>query len=372
MGFWHTGYMEFHEPVGLGDSLFKPSPPSFRCKLCDDIYHSINELRQHRFEKHPLQRPILFVYGRELGTHPIRITQHLTEHDVYTDNCDQAFLNGHEISVCTVPLQLSQISSGVYKLVLRKTSVEVEFILDFRIASEDDLKGVETQFETMARGCRLEISVIDEFICATKPFGTAIGYCDGICEYLYGVLAKERAPDATLPYESYVGKFNKAAEALSVYKRPLAQTMCALIAFHYNHFEEAAYLASKARVGCAAKKYATWMQGRMTGIEHKVVSNVVTSHIEALVTDWKTEQIIRWSNRPLDDLTKHVAEMESFLKREIDQKDGVKVHILLGEIYAKSGDFKNALKHAKILRSLPPLEKWTESMIRTYSEEHHE
>lgn len=124
MGFWHTGYMEFHEPVGLEGYLFKPSPREFSCKHCDEVYHSIEELRQHRFESHPLRRPVLFLHGRELGAHPVRITRFLTERDVHTDNCEQAFLNNVEIPVCSVPYKLSGISSGVCKLELRKWRVD--------------------------------------------------------------------------------------------------------------------------------------------------------------------------------------------------------------------------------------------------------
>ena len=52
MGFWHTGYMEFHEPVGLGSGV-KATPPVFRCSHCPATFPSSAELRTHRFEMHP-------------------------------------------------------------------------------------------------------------------------------------------------------------------------------------------------------------------------------------------------------------------------------------------------------------------------------
>ena len=370
MGFWHTGYMEFHEPVGLEGYLFEPSPRAFPCKHCGHIYHSIEELRQHRFESHPLRRPVLFLHGRELGAHPVRITRFLTARDVHTDNCDQAFLNDNEIPVSSVPNKLSEISSDVCKLELRKASVSAEFSLEFCIASETDLKGVETQFEQMARRHQLDIRTVEDFIAATERFGTAIGYTNGICEYLYGVLAKEKTPDSTLPHETYVSKFNIAAEALSVYERPLAQTIGSLIEFHFNHFEEAALLAGKARVGYVAKKYAAWLQDRKAGTAHEVGLDLASIKLEVLVTDSKTEQILRWSCEPLDSQIKHVEEMEAFLKRDIGEYDSVKVRVLLGEIYSKSGDIMNALKHARVLRNLPIFERWAESIIRIHTERH--
>ena len=81
MGFWHTGYFEFHELVGL-DGTFKPLPPSFPCVHCGQTYASLHELRNHRFEAHPLHRPVMFLQGRELGTHPVRIARRISPADV--------------------------------------------------------------------------------------------------------------------------------------------------------------------------------------------------------------------------------------------------------------------------------------------------
>ena len=367
MGFWHTGYMEFHEPVGLGDLQIEPSPPTFPCAYCDKIYASIDGLRKHRFENHPVQRPILHIRGQELGTHPIRVTRRLIEADVKASGFDRAFLNGDEISTCTVPHELARITSDVCRLVLSKANVPTTFTLDFRIASEQDLRGIETQFKKTTLGRRLDIRTIDEFISATSGFGTAIGYCDGICAYLYGVLAKESSPDSTLPRESYVGNFNKSAKELADYERPLAHTIRSLVEFHFNHFNEANRLASKTRVGYAAGKYATWIRGGSRRKE-ETASNFAFSNLEALVTDWNTEQIIRWTVCPFGTLSESVRDIESFLRRDLEEYDKVKLHMLLCEFYAASGDISNKLRHAKALRNLPTLERWAESMIRTHSE----
>ena len=368
MGFWHTGYMEFHEPVGLDDYPFEPPSPVFPCTHCGRVFHSSEELRQHRFETHPLRRPVLFLQGHELGTNPVRITRFVKESDVYTDNCDQAFLNGYKISASRVPSELSKISSGVYKLKLSKEGVSAEFSLNFDIASKNDLEGVESQFEKMVRGYKLNIRVIEDFILATKDYETAVGYTNGICEYLYGVLIKERAPDATLPYEAYEGKFKIAAEALSVYERPLARTIGSLIEFNFNHFTEATSFVEKARIGYVSKRYAAWLQGRKSEIPRGVDYDFTSIELEVLLTDDKTEQILRWSCESLDSQIKHVEEMESFLKRDIGKYDSVKIRVLLGEIYSQSGDILNALKHAKVLRNLPIFERWAEAMIRTHTE----
>lgn len=372
MGFWQTGYLEFHEDSGLGDFSFEPSTPQFTCPHCKEIYTSPDELHKHRIESHPEHRPTLSLRGQEVGTHPIRITQPLTTNDVRADGCDRALLNGCDIPVSTLPHRLTQISSDICRLVLSKENIAEKFTLDFRIASEDDIKGIEERFKKTAQGKRLDGRAVEEFISATSEFGSALGYCNGICEYLYGVLAKEKTPDSSLPYEAYIGKFNKAVEDLTAYEQPLARTICSIIKFHFNHFGEAARLASETRVGQAGARYAAWLQGRNTEIEPGHALNNVISNLDALVTDRETEQIVRWAVLPFDDLSRHVVDMESFLNRDIGEYDKVKLHILLGETYVAVGDVEKALQHAKTLRNRPPFDRWAESKIRMYSEGHNE
>ena len=370
MGFWHTGYMDFHEPDGLGDFRFEPLPPAFRCAHCDTICSSIDELRIHRFESHPLRRPTLFLKGQELGADPVRVTSRFSTEDVRIDDCDRAFVNGSEVPVDRIPHRLVRMSSDVCRLVLSKSDVSVEFKLDFRIASEEDLLGVETQFERTALGGRLDVRAIEEFISSTSGLESAIGYTDGICSYLYGVLARERAPDSSLPYDAYVGRFSRAAEQLATYERSLAVTVVSLIEFHFNHFEEVSRLGNNSRVGRAAERYENWMQGKL--IESTKGSSRPNNKLEALVTDGETEQIIRWAVCPFQVLSDHAEEIESFLKGNLEEYDKVKIHMLLGEMYAMSGKATKALEHAKALRNVAALEGWAESIIGSYSEDRNE
>src|SRR3954464_6802848 len=97
MGFWHTGYMEFHEKVGL-DWEFKPGPPSYVCSECARQFPTEDGLHKHRLEAHPLRRPALFIDGMELGSRPLRITQGLVSGAVRTENCATATINGKNVS----------------------------------------------------------------------------------------------------------------------------------------------------------------------------------------------------------------------------------------------------------------------------------
>jgi hypothetical protein len=220
----------------------------------------------------------------------------------------------------------------------------------------------------MAKGRVLDIRAVDEFIASASGFRSAIGYTDGLCAYLYGVLAKERAPDSSLPYEAYVLRFNKAAEELGVYNRPLANTISSLVSFHFNQFREASLRSPGSRVGSVARRFAAWVQlqseaeGAWEGRELRGRS------LEPLVTDRETESIIRWGAHALADLEGLAPEVEALLETRVAQYDAAKLHVLLGEVYAASGATDLALRHARELRNSPQLGCWADSLFRRLGE----
>ena len=83
---------------------------------------------------------------------------------------------------------------------LRKDGIDTSFELEFHIASDEDLTHIESRFEEIARRGQLDSQVVDDFIGTKSDFETAIGYCDGICGYLYGILAREQRSGSTLMY----------------------------------------------------------------------------------------------------------------------------------------------------------------------------
>jgi hypothetical protein len=185
-------------------------------------------------------------------------------------------------------------------------------------------------------------------------------------------LAKERATDCSIPYKEYLTRFSRASEELVAYGRPLAEIIGSIVDFHFNHFQESSCKGSRSRLGPVASRFAAWVENREQIRGPHFGSDLNFEHLEILVTEWDTEQIIRWGARPLDDLRRNVSEIEGFLNRDLAEYDKVKLHILLGEIYAAVGEKHNALKHAKALRNLAALEKWAENVIRVFSEDEHE
>jgi hypothetical protein len=309
----------------------------------------------------------LILRGRELGAHPLRITSKLKVGDICAEKCDRAVLNGEEIPLPTLSSRLSQMTSDVCKVVLSSGNASSEFKLDFRIAAEGDLIEIEREFKKIASRKRLDIQSIEDFIAATSRFESAIGYCDGICAYLYGVLAKERAPDSSLDYDAYVGKYNAAADQLAAYERPLARAIGSLIEFHFNHFNDSVHLAGHSRVGVAASRYLSWLLGKPLEKLEMAVPPEGMCALEGMVADWATEQITRWAVRSLTELSVNVDDMEVFLTQKISELDRVKVQILLSEVYSFSGDIKRSIQLAKGLRNHREFENWAEEKIRAHS-----
>lgn len=366
MGFWHTGYMEFHEPVGL-DWHFKPRPPSYACSLCAREFSSEDALHKHRLEAHPLRRPALFIDGIELGARRLRVTQVLVPGAVRTENCAAATINGKNVAPNWIGNVLSEVRDDVCLVVLSKDGVDARFEIQIDVASTQDVTGVEQEFRMLVRNRRLDLRAIEEFIAATRPFKSAIGYCDGICSYLYGLLAKERAPDSSLPYEAYSARFSQAGEKLAMYDRPLGRAIGALIEFHFNHFRDAARLAPGTRVGSAADRYAAWLDGTKSS-SVAMAGDERSTAVERMVTDLETEKILQWTMRNADDVVAQSAEIEGVLKQDLIQFDRVKLHMLLAETYRAAGDNGRALAHARSLRNLAAMEKWAEGLIRSAGE----
>ena len=366
MGVWHTGDNEYLR-TNIHQVSSNPPIREYPCKYCKRVFLSKEELFTHRFECHPSHRPMLFLNGQELGTSRVIITRSLSAEDVSLRMCDHAILNNEMIDVKSVPYQLAKTNSDVCRLMLINNNVQAEFTLDFQIAKFEDLIGIEKQFVRSVSISGLDTRAVEEFISASAVYNSAIGYCDGICAYLYGVLAKERVPDSTLPYDEYTDKYNKSVEKLSGYERPLARTICSLIEFHYNHFRDAMHLAKDVRVGRAAARFASLLGGSGTSTEiwknYPITSNI----LDEAVTDWETEQIVRWTISRFEDLPKYKSEITSLLDRIETRYDRVKLHILLAEIYDFTGDYNEALSHAKELRNLPGLESWAVSKIQKCS-----
>lgn len=361
MGFWHTGYMEFHEPAGT-EWVYIPSPIRFICHLCNQNFTYLDELRRHRFENHKLSRPLMFVRGIELGATPFQVTRMLSPLDIQTDRVTSAVVNGDVTPLNKLPEVLCDITNDRVTVLLANEGASYTFELIVRIAKNEHLAGVETAFLKMAKSRSLTIRSIDVFIADCKAFETASLYCDGLCHYLYGVLAKERAQDSALSFDEFPKRFSLADEELQTYERSLAKIIRALIAFNLNHFEDA---HNQAPVGClqhAAVLFSGLLEGFPWQLEYERQEFESNALID-LLTDHDTLQILRWAELGSNELVSCIDDLQGQLKRNISDYDKFKIKMLAAEVLAFKGDATGARQVAREFMSNQSTQVWAEALM---------
>ena len=363
MGFWQTGYGEFHEEVGLAGYEFGTITREYPCGACGEIFATVDELATHRLQHHPLHRPALIVRGAEAGSRPVVITSKLEATEVVVERCERVLINGNECPAERLGEELAGRSWQICRLSLTGTETTAEFTVDFRIASEEDLTGVEDEFARIARTERLDMRTVEDLNSATRQFPTARGYSGAICTYLHGVLAKERTGGSAPPYEKYNAKYTESVDELNWYDRPLARAIVSAIEFHHNHFAEAAQKGRGWRIGDAARKYQRWLQASGEDSAGPARGTAGGAGLDDWVTDRETEMIVFWTMLPIEKLIRESDKLEAFLTRDGADFDRVKVRILLAEMYWALGERARASEHAKNIASRGIFETWASSRI---------
>ncbi len=363
MGFWHTGYIEFHEPQGI-DYVYQPKPEIYPCVHCKAVFNSLEALRKHRLEEHPQRQPSLWIAGMQMGATPVRFSSKLESHDISVENAGAARLNGKAITLAALPDLLSNIQQDSVLVELTNADIRTEFRLEITVASETDLKGVETAFLRLAKHQELNLHSIECFIRDCDVFSSAAAYSDGLCRYLHAVLAKEQAPDTGLPYEAYRDRFTHAADVLRTFDRPLACATRALISFHFNHFEDAWRVSPPGRLKVAAEQFMRVIDGDVwQPIRLAPEMEGAKSCIEDLLTDHETRRILEWARMPMHLLAADAKMIDTLIKQDMPEYDRAKLRVLLAEALLHSREADQAERQARALIGSATWKAWAESLL---------
>jgi hypothetical protein len=372
MGFWQIGYEEHRE---VYESIKWPEPKKvgvdYLCPDCGDKFKTMEELSKHYSQAHPINRPLLFVRGMEIGTTPLKIVRPLVNTDIKVDFASAAVINDGTVKVSDISRKLSQFRNETVDIKLFNDKAKANFRLVFEIAEEDHLIGVETAFINMARGRTLSISTIDSFIDSCRSYTSASRYYDGLCHYFYGVLAKDRMEDSGLRFEEYSDRYKQALDALKDFERKLSKLLSALIMFHLNDFDQAHSITSSMPSSFARLHQASGLFAKVTSGSPwhplKLESKNVTSS-EDLLTDCDTRDVLRYVAMKNDEFRKAIPDIEAKIKRPISDYDKKKLIIILGERLYAAGDFAGAKEKARMLINDPALYKWAEAMLKRLEE----
>lgn len=366
MGFWHTGYEEFHEPTGLGEWVYTAPPPvRYVCAHCLKQFAQMDDLRHHRFNEHPLRQPALLLRGRDVGTLPLVVLTPLEPDDVVIEDATRCLVNGRMLKPNEVGTHLASMTREVVDMELTNGEVSTRCVLDFRLAEEAHLAGVEAAFLRLARERVLNINAISGFIEDCRSFDSAMPYYDGICHYLYGVMAKEQAPDSGLKPGQYTERYMRASEGLKGFNRPLAQSVQALVAFHFNQFDEAELLAPDGVLRHASGAFAGLLQGLPWHFESAFAA-VLGGTVENLLTDQQTLQILSDASQGLVDMKDRTEELQARLHRVPVGYDKLKYTLLASEALAAREDSASRIAARRLARELagqPDTNLWAEAML---------
>jgi hypothetical protein len=368
MGFWHTGYAEFHEPTGLGTYVYTPPPPvRYACEHCSRSFSNLEALRKHRFEQHPVRQPALLLRGKPVGALPHLLMTPLGPSDVLVEDTTACMLNGKPLPPERLGLQLAAMRREYAEVELSNQGATTRFKLDFRVADEADLTGVEAAFLRLARDRLLNIQAVSRFNDDCRAFASAMPYCDGISHYLYGVMAKERSPDSGLKHEEYIQRFLRSSDELSGFDRALARSMRSLVAFHFNQFDDAEYLAPEGALRHAAGAFAGLLQGLPWHFD-EAFSSAPGSAVEDLLTDQDTLQILADASHGLVELKVRADELLAHQRRSAaGGYDQLKRTLLASEAMAAREDAASHAEARKLARGLASRHdtiEWAEAMLK--------
>ena len=220
MGFWHTGYMEFHEPDEPRVWVRRqPKPPIFRCSRCDRVFASRDDLAVHEFDGHATSRPLLALHGRECGRSRLAVIAPTGPADWTIENARTVRVNGRVCTEKDARHALASARTGVVSVTLDGDMSDQKFEFKFDIADNDDLDGVDEGLYELIQGKSLTFNAIDGFIRRTDRFVTGRSYRDSLANYFYGVLAREssRSPGSRTPTpirHGYTRQFDEAVAEL--------------------------------------------------------------------------------------------------------------------------------------------------------------
>jgi hypothetical protein len=362
MGFWHTGYEEFHEQTEDIGPFRQPRPPMFPCPTCGIEFSSERDLRVHTFEGHPTRRPVLVFAGRECGRSRLTVTAKTAASDWVIQDADAVWINGVASSITDATQLLSTRPSGVVDVSLANEALRHDFQFEFALADDPDLDGVDAALERLIDGGELSLRAIYDFIRRSEPYPTASKYRSGLANYLYGVLAREGAAesgstDALREGGGYEAKYDQAVKILGTFDRAPAEAICGVVAFHYSQFDRAMTKTKSQRVAEVSMRFAAmlnakdWSRSNLAAAPHP--------SLDFALSDSVIEEVLAWCALPLDGTAKssEIAQMTVSIESQ-RPSDALKLHLVAAEHHLAAWNLTSAAQHAERLRHGRSTEAW--------------
>lgn len=340
MGLWQTGYLEHHELPDLESYALTVLPPQ-RYSCCDCVcdFETLRQLYEHQLATHPVATPTIWIRGRQLDARVFHVSMPLRADEIDLRNVSECEVNGKKLLVSKLHTRLTIATHETLNLCIENKGIKRTHQINYWIADPIDVKRIEQSFVEIASQGSLSRLAIDGFIKVTAPYVTAPQYRNGICQYLYGVLAKDGARDSNIPMDRYLEKLNSAVDSLADFDTILSRAIRSLISFHYNRYRDSQILTPDTLVGRVANLFLeTLLAGKADfrlGIDD---SNPLFSF---LYIDRESMDIFQIARQRAEDMAMNADLIYEKALRTNNGLDRMKLAILAAEAYCLRGDSKS-------------------------------
>jgi hypothetical protein len=362
-------HLDFIDPGNSGGSVspqdspfenLRFNPIIYSCPICKQFFNSPDSLFNHRLEAHPSKRPSLIIGGIETSSHPSRhvIVKSIMVREIQFLEVEGASQNDNPIPLDKLKVLLAEKKQGAFDFYLVNKTVKTHYSLIFEIPENADLVKIEDFFFEIIAQDTFNTERINLFAGMAGKLKSGIRYTAGLCDYLYGVLAKDQSGNTHLKHQDHVTKFNSALETLKHFDRPLSNTIVCIINLNMNVFE-----FNYNKFG-SQKIMSSLLRFHQIVNDEKPISkfneNKTPNSDKRIPLDLATEKIINWSILDIERLMKWQNELEHLLKStEWTERDKYKIRILLINFFLELGenskaqliikDYKNVAGFSKLL-----------------------
>jgi hypothetical protein len=367
MGLWVTGYLD---TIYDGDSegMFSgvSQPVEYFCDQCDEVFSQPDDLKAHRFEKHPVRVPCLMKRGVPLAAIGEVVLRASKNADWEVFDVQECFIDENPIGLDNLAANLSAFQSGRRKITLINKEVTTDYFIDFDIPELSDIKSIDKAFLLVDPSVDVfDIGDIDIFIDNTSKLKTGRGYIDALSHYLYGILAKDQRGRTNLQHDEYVERYNKAVAGLGDISTSIACAVREIARFNANMFENLDDVNRDSVISRAMDWLTSISAENSISSDHQSSKAVVAP--EAVVrfpVDQDTERLIWLSQQFADQLIPCEDEIEQLVESaEVAPPDRAKYRAVLVKINLIRGDEERARMHAHRLRNNPAFSATMERII---------
>jgi hypothetical protein len=366
MASWTGGYVEFHEPTGLGDherpKLDGRPVPAHKCDVCGSAFMSEAELARHRFETHPRTRPALLLRRRALLPAPAInvISSPLTDTEVSVRGTARIVVNDRALDEAALKRALCAPCEDLVTISLGQTGLETVYRIHFDIANAADLKAIDALFLELVEDGAINVSRVRDLVNLARPYRTGGRYVDGLTEYLFGIMAKQQSGGTHIPLEEYRERYNAALSGLADFRTALAVTVVGIVNFNENVFEGSASVAHATKLHVATQYFqAVLFGGAKPAADTRLGHGRIAGRVPA---DEATERIVGWGHEMA---ARGGLQDEGLVRASLNAgacapDDRFKLCVLLAESCATQGRIDDARQFARPYSGHPIFGGWAD------------